>query len=95
MDISSVQLFRLKVYDAERTFPSYRWYRMWRAEFELSDGRVVPLDPSVAGFSNPLALDALMQLASRLKQRGVGVEVTEEGRFHIWKRLDRSSSKGG
>ncbi len=88
IDVGAIHRLQLMMYDPERTFPMYRWYRFWRAELELSDGRVVPLDPSTDGFFHPLALPALAELASYLKKRGVDVEVREAGRFHLWKRLD-------
>lgn len=83
--VPTVLKFRLETFEPTRTFPTYRWYRFWRAEFGLSDGRVVPLDPSVDGFLPPPALEALIQLASHLKNRGVDVEVREGGPFQMWK----------
>lgn len=91
VELGSIRKFRLETFEPIRTFPTYRWYRAWRAQFELSDGRVVPLDPSVDGFYPPPALEALLRLASYLKDRGVDVEVREGGAFHM-RKLDRKRS---
>ena len=89
--IGSVLRFRLETFDPFRTFPTYRWYRAWHAEFDLMDGHVVRLDPSIDGFFHPLALKALVELASHLKERGVDVEVEEAGTFHLWRRREKPS----
>ncbi len=89
--VQTVRRFRLETFEPMRTFPTYRQYRAWRAQFDLLDGRVVPLDPSVDGFYPPAALEALIRLASHLKDRGVEVDVQEGGSFHMWK-LDRKRS---